>query len=83
MLFYERAPYHMIIHFLLGFIANWIPAIGIVAVLYQILQFVANIRTFPMEFRIESGNSIPHTGLKLLEIALGYSIGYLTKNYLL
>ncbi len=81
MLLYKRAPYYTLIHFLLGFIANWIPAIGILAVLYQILQLLFNVRTFPMEGIIKPGNSLSHTGLKLFEMGLGYSAGYLMKKY--
>ncbi len=69
----------MVVHFLLGFIANWIPIIGIIAVIYQLLQLVFNVRTFPLELKVESGNSLSHTGLKLLEIGLGYSVGFLLR----
>lgn len=79
MLLYKRAPYYMVIHFLLGFIANWIPFIGILAIVYQVLQLVFNVRTFPFELRVESGNTITHTLLKLFEMGLGYSIGFIIK----
>lgn len=83
MLFYERAPYYMFIHFFLGFIAVWVPSIGVLAVLYQILQFIFNVRTFPLELTIKSGNNITHTGLKLIEMGLGYSVALLVKKYIL
>ena len=81
MLFYERAPYYMFIHIFFGFIAVWVPSIGVLAVLYQILQFIFNVRTFPFELTIKPGNSITHTGLKLIEMAIGYSLGLLVKKY--
>jgi len=82
MLFYERAPYYMFIHFLFGFIAVWVPSIGVLAVLYQILQFIFNVRTFPLELTIKPGNNITHTGLKLVEMGIGYSVGLLVKKYI-
>ena len=81
MLFYERAPYYIFIHIFLGFIAVWVPSIGILAVLYQILQFIFNVRTFPLELTVKSGNNITHTGLKLVEMGIGYSVGLLVKRY--
>ncbi len=81
MLFYKRAPYYIFIHLLFGFIAAWIPSIGIFAVLYQVLQFIFNVRVFPVEGVIRPGNSIAHTSLKLGEMAIGYGVGLLVKGY--
>jgi hypothetical protein len=68
---------------LFGFAAVWYPIIGILAITYQLLQFAFNVRTFPVEGRIEKGNSVAHTGLKLAEMALGYSLGLGLKPYIL
>ncbi len=77
MTLYERPPHYAISHILFGLIAVWVPIIGILAVTYQLLQFAFNVRTFPVEGRIEKGNSVAHTGLKLAEMGLGYSLGTL------
>ena len=72
---YDRPPFYAISHILIGLIAVWFPFIGIVGILYQLTQYAFNVRTFPRELRIEKGNSWQHTGLKLFEMAVGYSIG--------
>jgi hypothetical protein len=74
---YERPRYYAASHILFGFLAVWFPLVGILAVLYQLGQFAFHVRVFPVEGRIEPGNSIEHTGLKLFEMAVGYSIGLL------
>lgn len=79
MTLYERPPHYAISHIFFGFAAVWFPIIGILAVSYQLAQFTFNVRTFPVEWRIEKGNSIAHTGLKLVEMALGYALGWLIK----
>lgn len=73
---YERPSYYMISHVLFGFLAVWYPLIGIVAVLYQLAQYMMNVRVFPIEGRILYGNTAHHTALKLAEMGIGYGIGY-------
>ena len=80
MTLYERPPYYAVSHILFGLVAVWIPLIGILAVAYQLLQFIFNVRTFPVEGRIEKGNSIEHTGLKLVEMGIGYILGILIQR---
>jgi hypothetical protein len=77
---YDRPPHYALSHILFGFAAAWVPIIGILAVAYQLLQYVFNVRTFPVEWRIEKGNSVAHTGLKLAEMGLGYAIGFLLQR---
>lgn len=72
---YPRPGYYMVSHVAIGFIAAWIPVIGILAVLYQLGQYALNIRTFPVEMKYENGNSLQHTGLKLAEMLGGYILG--------
>lgn len=81
MALYERPPHYAISHILFGFTAVWFPIIGILAVVYQLAQFAFNVRTFPVEWHIEKGNSVAHTGLKLAEMALGYALGTLLRQY--
>ena len=80
MTLYDRPPHYAMSHILLGFAAVWFPIIGVLAVAYQLLQFVFNIRTFPVEWSIKKGNSVAHTGLKLAEMGLGYAIGSLLQR---
>ncbi len=79
---YERPHYYAASHIFFGFVAAWIPWVGILAVAYQVLQLAFNVRVFPVEGRILPGNTWQHTGLKLFEIGLGYGIGRLVKRKL-
>jgi hypothetical protein len=76
---YERPHYYAASHIFFGFAAVWFPWVGILAVTYQVLQFVFNVRVFPVEGRILPGNTWQHTALKLAEMGLGYGIGRLVK----
>ncbi len=77
---YERPSYYAISHILIGFMAVWYPVIGIIGIIYQLAQYILNIRFFPVELSWEKGNNIYHTGMKVLEIGIGYLLGYLVKN---
>ena len=79
---YNRHPVYALSHIAFGFAAVWFPLIGVLAVVYQLYQYFGNIRIFPIEGVVKQGNSFAHTSLKLLEIALGYAIGYTVKPYL-
>jgi hypothetical protein len=72
---YERPPYYALAHIFFGFLAVWYPWVGILAVAYQILQLVCNVRIFMVECSILPNNSWEHTAVKLAEIGLGYVIG--------
>jgi hypothetical protein len=65
----------MVSHVAIGFIAAWIPMIGLLGLLYQLGQYALDIRTFPFEMTYKEGNSIQHTGLKLTEMLGGYILG--------
>jgi hypothetical protein len=77
---YDRPHHYAISHILFGFIAVWFPLVGVLAVAYQLLQFVFNVRTFPVEWRIKKGNSVAHTGLKLIDMVVGYALGSLLRR---
>lgn len=79
---YQRAPYYLIIHFLLGFVSPWYPMIGLIALVYQVGQYAFNVRVFPVEGTIKPGNSLEHTSLKILEMLIGYLCGNLLKSYI-
>ena len=73
---YERPSYYAFVHVMIGFVSVWVPLIGMLALVYQIGQYAFNIRVFFMEGEIRPGNSWDHTGLKLVEMAVGYAVGY-------
>jgi hypothetical protein len=82
---YEKPRIYILIHFLIGLVAVWAPILGLLALTWQLGQYAANIRIFAIEGKIESGNSAEHTGLKLIELGIGYCIGvciwYLVKDW--
>ena len=77
MFVYEKPRYYILIHILTGCIAVWFPIIGFAALTWQLGQYAANVRIFAHEGRIEAGNSIEHTAVKLAEIGVGVCIGFL------
>jgi hypothetical protein len=52
------------------------------ALVYQLGQYAFNIRVFLAEGEIRPGNSWDHTGLKLVEMAVGYFAGYMAYRFL-
>ena len=78
---YERPYYYLLSHIIIGFVAVWYPSIGILGVLYQVLQYIFGIRFFILEMKIRNKNSFYHTILKLAEISIGYILGRVTKRY--
>jgi hypothetical protein len=77
---YDRPIYYAISHILIGFIAVWYPILGVIGVIYQLAQYILNVRFFPVEGTWRPGNNLYHTGIKLLEMGLGYILGYIIKN---
>lgn len=77
---FERHPIYRVSHVLLGFIGVWYPLVAVLAVAYQVIQYVLNVRVFPMEGRIKKGNTVQHTGMKLFEVFVGYTLGIFTKR---
>ena len=75
MVLFERPQIYAVTHVLLGFIGSQYPAILFLVVAYQLLQYFWDIRFFVFQGRIEKGNSLQHTGLKLFEILIGYFLG--------
>lgn len=69
---YDRQPIYAVTHYLTGFLAFYYPIIGILALLYQFGQYAFNVRFFLFELKFKKGNSLAHTGLKLLEMLIGY-----------
>ncbi len=79
---YKRPSYYMVSHILFGFLAVWYPWIGVTAVTYQLLQYILNVRVFPIERRILHENTAMHTALKLAELGIGYALGYYVRFHL-
>lgn len=79
---YERPSYYAFVHVMIGFVSVWVPLIGMLSLVYQIGQYAFNIRVFLAEGEIRPGNSWDHTGLKLVEMAVGYFAGYMAYRFL-
>ena len=82
MIIYEKPWYYSLSHIVIGIFAVYYPILGICAFLYQLIQYIWNIRIFPIERILYSGNSLEYTGLKLAEYMLGICIGYLLYLYI-
>jgi hypothetical protein len=71
---------YTIIHIISGYIAYYYPVLLVAIFGYQVLQLVFNVRVFFFSWKIEPGNSIEHTLVKLIEYALGYFIAFMLNN---
>lgn len=71
---FKRHPIYFVLHVLFGFIGYFYPDVLYAVLGYQVLQYVFNIRVFMMEMKIEKGNSVTHTAIKLVEVAAGYGL---------
>lgn len=76
---YHRPIYYAISHILVGFIAVWYPILGVIGIIYQFIQYILNVRFFPIELTWRPGNNLYHTSVKLFEIGIGYILGYIVK----
>jgi hypothetical protein len=65
----------------MGMVGAWYPIVLILAIIYQLLQYILDIRFFIFETTIRSGNSLIHTTVKLFEIFIGFLLGLLFKKY--
>lgn len=72
---YNKPIYYSLIHVLFGILFVRHFWIGIVFIIYQILQLILNKRFFLFQYKIENGNSINHTLFKLFEFFIGIIIG--------
>jgi hypothetical protein len=80
MVHFYKPWYYTVSHTVTGFISAWYPIVGILALVYQLTQLVFNVRFFIIEGKILHGNSVQHTFKKLVEVGLGYCVGYIMKN---
>jgi len=73
-LVYEKPFYYALIHVVAGFLAFHYTWVGIVFVMYQLVQLFLNKRFFVFEGKIKDGNSARHTAFKLGEFSIGVLI---------
>jgi len=77
---YPKPFHYTLSHVITGFLAAYYPWVGVLAILYQVIQLVLNVRFFPAEWEIKQGNSVEHTLMKLGELGVGYIIGVLLRR---
>jgi len=75
-LYYEKPIYYTIIHMLIGIIAYYYTAVGIIYLIYQFLQLYMDKRFFVFEWKIENGNTLFHTLIKIAEFLVGILSAY-------
>ena len=75
-LVYEKPFYYALIHVVAGFLAFHYTWVGIVFVMYQLVQLFLNKRFFVFEGKIKDGNSATHTAFKLGEFSIGMLIAF-------
>lgn len=78
---WSRHPVYRVLHVILGLWSVRYPWLLAIVLVYQLGQYVFNVRVFPLEGTMESGNSLEHTGLKLAEVAFGYFLGLTIKKW--
>jgi hypothetical protein len=77
---YDRPPIYAVSHVVFGFLGAFNIYILILVLLYQFGQYAWNVRVFPLEGRIEKGNTWQHTAVKLYEVLVGFVGGLLLKK---
>lgn len=75
-LYYEKPIYYTIIHILIGVIAYYYHIVGILYVMYQCTQLYLNKRFFLFQWKIEDGNTLVHTLIKIGEFVIGWLCAY-------
>ena len=80
MVLYKKPWYYTLSHIVLGICIAWFLWLAVPVVGYQVGQYAYDVRIFPLEGVIESGNTFQYTGLKLFEVGVGYCIGTLLKT---
>jgi hypothetical protein len=77
---FYRHPVYLITHLLIGFASYYYIKLLYIAITYQLLQYVLNIRFFIFDLEIKNGNSIEHTTTKICELLAGYVLALLVKK---
>jgi hypothetical protein len=79
-LVYEKPMGYLLIHIGLGLLAAFYFPIVWFYLAYQALQLILQKRFFLFEWQIKDGNSITHTGVKIIEFFIGFFIGIILLN---
>ena len=79
MALYERPYYYALIHIITGLLGAWFPIILVLGIVYQLFQYILDVRFFFFEWKVRKGNSIDHTSVKIVEMLIGYSVGLLIR----
>ena len=75
-LYYEKPIYYTIIHILIGAITYYYNIVGAIYIIYQFGQLYFNKRIFLFQWKIENGNTLIHTLIKIGECITGFMIVY-------
>jgi hypothetical protein len=78
---FERPPIYALSHIAFGILGAFQPIVLALVLAYQLGQYSWNVRVFPLEGRIEKGNTWQHTSVKLYEVLLGFVAGLLLKKF--
>jgi hypothetical protein len=82
LLYYEKPVYYTIIHILIGVVSYYINILGMIYIIYQFTQLYLNKRFFLFQWKIEDGNTIFHTFIKLGEFMIGWLFAYYTNDFI-
>lgn len=74
--YYEKPTYYTVIHMLIGVFTYYYRIIGIIFVIYQFLQLYLDKRFFLFEWKVENGNTLFHTLIKIAEFLVGILSAY-------
>ena len=78
---YKKPFYYVFIHVFIGFLSFYYIWIGIAFLFYQFSQLILNKRFFIFQGKIEEGNSLNHTLVKMGEFFLGFLIGFFVYKF--
>jgi hypothetical protein len=74
---WAKPTIYVLIHILLGFFAFYYSDLIVAFLGYQLIQLFLDIRLFLFAWKIEQGNSLEHTLVKLGEFGFGYLIAFM------
>ena len=78
-LYYEKPIYYTLIHILIGAIAYYYSTIGIIYIIYQFGQLYFGKRIFAFQWKIENGNTLIHTLIKIGEFMIGWLVAFYSR----
>lgn len=81
-LYYEKPIYYTIIHVLIGVASYYYYEVGIIYIIYQFTQLYLGKRFFLFQWKIEDGNTMVHTLIKLGECMIGWIGAYYMNDVL-